>query len=96
MEHCNGCDKEVNDPIKLDSNCKLPFCKDCIIQMEDLHDIAKIDSFENPDNRKCSRCHKVFDIGSIVTHTGRYSKDCTLCRTCIHNIYRLIQDLKKC
>jgi len=94
MEHCNGCDKKVDDPIKLDDNCKLPFCKDCIIELEDSHDIASIEMFENEDNRICDRCHNVFDIGSIVTHTGQHSYDCTLCRICIRTIHQIIQDLR--
>ena len=69
---------KYTDPIKLDNYSKLPFCKYCIIKLEDFHDIESIGMFENKDNRIWDRCQNVFDIDSIMTHTGRCSYDCTL------------------
>ncbi len=53
------------------------------------------DSFENPDGRKCDRCQKIFDIGFLVKHVGRYNYDCTFCKSCIEYFKKLIQDFTK-
>lgn len=97
MEHCNGCDKEVVDPIRLDGHCNLPYCKDCIIKLENSHGNGKMysDEFETLGDRKCDRCHKTIYKGFLVEHKGRYSYDCTFCKSCIEFFNELIQHLKE-
>jgi len=96
MEHCNGCDKEVEDPIRLDDHCNLPYCKDCIIQLEDAHGEGKMysETYHNPDGKPCDRCHKIFYEGFLIPHTGKFNYDCTFCESCLEFFKNLIQELK--
>lgn len=97
MEHCNGCDRVVPSPIRLDSHCNLPYCKNCVIKLGNDYETGKVYSnkFENPDARKCDRCEIVFEMGYIVRHTGKFNYECTFCEPCIVYFGRLIQDLIK-
>jgi len=96
MEYCNGCNKEVEDPIRLDKHCNLPYCKDCIIKLENAHGEGKMYSeiYESADEEKCDRCQKMFYKRFLVKHTGRYTYDCVFCKSCIDFFNELIQELK--
>ena len=96
MDYCNGCKKEVEDPIILDKNCNLPYCKGCLIKLEDAYGKGKMysDVFENPDGRRCDRCGKMFFKGYLLKHTGTHNYDCTYCRSCLETYNKIILDLK--
>ena len=97
MEHCNGCNNEVNDPIRLDSHCNLPYCKDCVIKLENAGNEGMMysDTFENQEkDRKCDRCKKSLESSFLVKHHGKYNYDCVFCGPCIEYFRKLIQDLK--
>jgi len=96
MEHCSGCDQFVEDPIRLDDHCKLPYCKKCVTNLAKDYENGKIYSqkFKNPDARECERCHEIFEIGYIVRHAGKYEYDCTFCESCIGRFGRWIHNLK--
>ena len=97
MEHCNGCDNEVDDPIRLDGHCNLPYCKDCIINLESAGKDGMLysDTFENEgESRKCDRCEKPYETGFLVEHHGKNNYDCIFCGSCIEWYRKLIQDLK--
>lgn len=92
MEHCNGCDNQVEDPIRLDNHCKLPYCKDCLIKLENtLWDGSR---FETTEKKRCDRCGNEFRIFFEVHHKGKFEYDCTFCGPCLEFNRRLIDDLK--
>ena len=92
MEHCNGCNNQVEDPIRLDNHCNLPYCKDCLIKLENtLWDGSR---FETTEERICDRCGKEFRIFFEVHHKGELEYDCTFCGPCLEYNRKLIQNLK--
>ncbi len=84
--------------MKLDTHCNRPYCRDCIIKLENNHGDGQMYEgiFENPDGRKCDRCGHMLYKYYLMTHFGHnFDYDCVFCKSCIDYIREVIQDLKK-
>jgi len=96
MEHCDGCNRDVEIVIPLDSHCNLSYCEDCIIGLENNHGEGKMyeEKFENPDKRMCDRCGHMLLNYYLMKHQGKHRYDCVFCKRCIDLFRELIQYLK--
>jgi len=98
VERCLGCNQDVEFTLTLDPHCNRPYCRDCIVKLENYHGQGKMyeEVFENPDGRKCDKCGNMLYKYYLTTHFGHETNfDCVFCKSCIDTINEEIQNFKK-